>query len=97
MRYEILNNGVVVNTIEADEAFVTAKHPGNFRLVAEPVESAQSIQRRAIRKELEEIDAQSDTPRMRREIRLDLPAGRVRLQQFDTQAIALRAQLAALG
>lgn len=35
MRYEILEGGVVVNTIIADDAFVTAHYPGAWRLAAD--------------------------------------------------------------
>lgn len=42
MRIEVLDGGSVVNTIEADEAFAEAQHPGAWRLAAdaspEPVE-----------------------------------------------------------
>lgn len=40
MRIEILDGTTVVNTIEADEAFAEAQHPGAWRVAAEQVETA---------------------------------------------------------
>lgn len=38
LRYEILNDaGQVVNTILADESFVSANYPGHYRLIEELV------------------------------------------------------------
>lgn len=40
MRIEILDGATVINTIEADEAFAQAQHPGAWRVAAEQVAAA---------------------------------------------------------
>lgn len=47
MKYEIIENGNVVNTIEADESFVLAVYgEGNYRAVAEVVAPEPEVQPR---------------------------------------------------
>lgn len=62
-----------------------------------PAFDTKQAQREAILEQLSEIDAQSDTPRMRREIRLGVQAGAARLAGLEAQAVALRMQLTNLG
>ena len=90
MRYQILDGTTVTNTIEADADYMTQRYPaGNYQHVPDPAPSQKEV----ILAQLAEIDAKSDSPRARREALL---GNHTWLTALDAQAVALRAQLAAL-
>ena len=84
--YKINSTG---NVIIADEAFVEANYPNDYTLIPELPPDPKI----AIFAQLAEIDAQSESPRAKREAALGNVAW---LASLDAQAAALRAQLKAL-
>jgi len=92
--YQILKKGKVVNTIQADAAFVEQQYPGNYRLVPDVV---LPVSRKSeILAALTDIDAQTDKPRTHREIALGNAKTISWVAGLDAQALALRTELALL-
>ena len=87
MKYEILSGTAVINTIEADEAFMVTAHPdGNYRVVIEapttPTPKARHITRLAFRNRF------TNSEKVTMEIAsLDNPSATMAVRQ---QAAALR-------
>ena len=98
MRYEIIENGAVVNTIIADEEFVEKHHPGQYRALPDPrVADPDTLRREIILAQLAAIDGWTDKPRTRRELQIGNADTLAWLKAQDAKAVDLRAELKKLG
>jgi len=89
MKYRLEDGNIIL----ADQDFIDAHHPGAVLLPDGPLPA----QRAAILSQLAEIDAATDKPRTRRELLLNNAATKAWLTAQDAAAVALRADLTALG
>lgn len=89
MRYEILENGKVVNTIIADETFVKAQY-AEYRAIPEDPKIAE---RAAALSELAALDLATGMSRTMREQFAALPTATDYLKDVETQTITLREKL----